>query len=459
LAIFSFLFLLSEKSIPRTTTKDLHKKKDKKLATIMTVTTATTAAIPTMASSAEANAATATASGSSLLSSSTNHHQYCIDFSHVEAAAARIQGLVHRTPVLTCASINRLAGPPNRHVFFKVEALQRTGSFKFRGAVNAIQSVLQQQQQQQQQQQEQQQVQQEGNDDDDDSNLYTNRNKPLLHVVTHSSGNHAQALALAAKLSSTPECPVSATIVMPHNTPLVKKAAVQDFGAKIVLVANTNEARENEAERIRIATKATFVHPSEDARVIAGQGTVCLELVQQLQEQEPTPFNEESTKLDLVIIPVGGGGLAAGNIITLRHLYGHRDDVKIVLAEPSVLDDAKRSFDGKTLLQHAPDNTLDSVADGLKTTLGPNTWPIVRDLCDDIFTVSEREILQATKLIWERLKICIEPSAGVGVAVLLYNTEFQQAYPAERYKNVGIVLCGGNVDVLLIAEKMKAMGL
>jgi serine racemase len=180
-----------------------------------------------------------------------------------------------------------------------------------------------------------------------------------------------------------------------------------------------------------------------------------LELVQQLQQEEqqaPSPV-----VLNVVIIPVGGGGLAAGNIISLRALYGN--SVKIVLAEPRVLDDAKRSFDSRTLLTHASDNTLDSVADGLKTTLGPNTWPIVRDWVDDIFTVSERDILAATKLIWERLKICIEPSAGVGVAVLQSSTEFQQTYPADQYPNVGIILCGGNVDVVQIAEQMKAMGL
>jgi serine racemase len=422
-----------------------------------------------MATTTEAAASTDTSPPSPSPSPSpTAVAYYCIDFAHVEAAAKRIQGFAHRTPVLTCASINKLA--QNRNVFFKVEALQRTGSFKFRGAVNAIQCVLQQEQEQEQEQE------QQGDNDNNDNNdkKKKKKKKKPLHVVTHSSGNHAQALARAAQMASTAERPVSATIVMPRNTPLVKKTAVQDFGAKIVMVANTNEARESEAERIVRAdeTNATFVHPSEDPRVIAGQGTVCLELVQQLRGemiQESSCSNNNiptttttttpalSLSLDVVIIPVGGGGLAAGNIIALRHLYGNA--VQIVLAEPSVLDDAKRSFDAKVLLQHAPDNTLDSVADGLKTTLGPNTWPIVRDMADHVFIVSEREILQATKLIWERLKICIEPSAGVGVAVLLYSTAFQQSYPADQYRNVGIVLCGGNVDVLLIAEKMKAMGL
>jgi len=130
-----------------------------------------------------------------------------------------------------------------------------------------------------------------------------------------------------------------------------------------------------------------------------------------------------------------------------------------VLAEPSVLDDAKRSFQGRTLLKHSPDNTLDSVADGLKTTLGPNTWPIIRDLVDDIFSVTEEEILRATKLVWERLKVCIEPSAGVGVAVAM-GQEFNTKYTTESgIRNVGIVLCGGNVDIIQIATKMEKMGL
>jgi serine racemase len=162
-------------------------------------------------------------------------------------------------------------------------------------------------------------------------------------------------------------------------------------------------------------------------------------------------------KLDVVIIPVGGGGLAAGNAIALRGLLGR--DVQIVLAEPDTMDDAKRSFDSQTLCGHAPENPLDSVADGLKTTLGPNTFPIIRDLVDCVLTVSEREILSATKLIWERLKIAIEPSAGVGVAVVLSSFEFQEKYPVKDYPNVAIVLCGGNVDVIQIAHKMQEYGL
>eukprot|EP00539_Tryblionella_compressa_P013552 CAMPEP_0178825752 /NCGR_PEP_ID=MMETSP0746-20121128/6392_1 /TAXON_ID=913974 /ORGANISM="Nitzschia punctata, Strain CCMP561" /LENGTH=251 /DNA_ID=CAMNT_0020487543 /DNA_START=48 /DNA_END=803 /DNA_ORIENTATION=+ len=251
-------------------------------------------------------------------------------------------------------------------------------------------------------------------------------------------------------MASTAVTTVNATIVMPNNAPLVKKAAVQDFGAEIVMVENTNEAREEEADRIVETTGAKFVHPSEDPRVIAGQGTVCLEFVEQVREIA-------GKDLDAVIIPVGGDGLASGNIICLRGLLG--DKVKIILAEPSELDDAKRSFTEGKLLKHSPDNQLNSVADGLKTTLGPNTWPVVRDLVDDIFTVSEEEILRATKLVWERLKVAIEPSAGVGVAVAR-NTEFNQKYTRDKgIENVGIILCGGNVDIIKIASMMKGIGL
>ena len=269
---------------------------------------------------------------------------YCISFSDVESAARRIEGLVHRTPVLTSSSIDRLAtvgGGGNedqhtngqRHFFFKVEALQRTGSFKFRGAMNAILSLKEEK---------------KGSD---------GGKEEMIHVVSHSSGNHAQALALAARISAA-----KATIVMPFNAPMVKKNAVADFGGKIVLVDNTSEARESKAETIRQSTGATFVHSSEDPKVIAGQGTVCLEFVKQMTES----YN--GAKLDVVIIPVGGGGLASGNCVSLRALLSA--SVKIVLAEPNQLDHASRSFAAGQLLKHAPDNKLESVADGLKMTLG-----------------------------------------------------------------------------------------
>ena len=412
---------------------------------------------------------------------------YCIALSDVESAAERIVGLASRTPVLTstsidllCSSVGRSADEssssnplavaptspakgqqqkqPQRSIFFKVEALQRTGSFKFRGALNATlalrERVLKQ----------------------EAATAAAEGAAPEckdINVVTHSSGNHAQAVALAARIASDldnqEKKKVNATICMPRNAPTVKRNAVAGFGGEIIMVDNTNEAREEMADRIVEEREAHFIHPSEDPKVIAGQGTAALEMVEQVQyilrERASIKGNASSTTpppsfdkpLDAVIIPVGGGGLASGNTIALRGLFG--DKVKIILAEPKELDDAKRSREAGKLLGHHEDNRLNSVADGLKTTLGPNTWPIVRDLVDDIITVSEEDILRATKLIWERLKVCIEPSAGVGAGVAL-SDEFAQKYRIEDgIVNVGVILCGGNVDIIQTCKLMEQMGL
>ena len=231
------------------------------------------------------NATTMTPTPSAAIITS-DEASYCISFENVLEAAERINGVAHRTPVLTSASFNFCDG---RRLFFKVEAMQRTGSFKFRGALNAIKAQV------------------------------SDTNEPSLTVVTHSSGNHAAAVALAASLSSTEKTTVSATIVMPNNAPAIKVAGVKGFGGTIVAVENTPEAREVAADEILNKTGGTFVHPSEDPRVIAGQGTVSLELVAQVKEL--------GYDVDAVIIPVGGGGLASGNTIALRGLLG--DKVKV----------------------------------------------------------------------------------------------------------------------------------
>jgi serine racemase len=400
---------------------------------------------------------------------------YCIDLSDVESAAERITGLASRTPVLTSTSLDLLCSrspgsaddpaaadessskPQHRSVFFKVEALQRTGSFKFRGALNATLALR-----------ERVRKQTEAAVADGASSCDCED----INVVTHSSGNHAQAVALAARIASSIDNQgssgprVNATICMPRNCPTVKRNAVAGFGGEIIMVDNTNEAREEMADRIVEERNAHFIHPSEDPKVIAGQGTASLEMVEQVRgvlrqrastEAAAPPFHSFDKPLDVVIIPVGGGGLASGNTIALRGLFG--DNIKIVLAEPKELDDAKRSREAGKLLGHHEDNKLNSVADGLKTTLGPNTWPIVRDLVDDIITVSEEDILRATKLIWERLKVCIEPSAGVGVAVAM-SEEFAEKYRVELgIVNVGVILCGGNVDIIETCKLMDQMGL
>lgn len=197
----------------------------------------------------------------------TKDNKHCITFDDVQSAARRIKGIAHITPVLTSQSLNNKSG---RNLYFKVEALQKTGSFKFRGALNAVKSIVEE-----------------------------SSGKNKIHVVTHSSGNHAQALALAAREASTRDGSISihATIVMPNSTPSVKKAAVEAYGGFPVMTESTNEARERECDRILKETQAYFVHPSEDPRVIAGQGTTCLELIQQIEELGVSP-------LEAVIIPV-----------------------------------------------------------------------------------------------------------------------------------------------------------
>jgi len=226
---------------------------------------------------------------------------YCISYNDVLKASERIQGVAHKTPVLTSASFDS----NGRRLFFKTEAMQRTGSFKFRGALNAIKTEV------------------------------ANTSSPSLTVVTHSSGNHAAAVALAATLSSTKTTQVSATIVMPNNAPIIKKAGVEGFGGNIVSVENTPEAREEAADEIMSKSGGVFVHPSEDPRVIAGQGTVSVELVAQVKEMGHT--------VDAVIIPVGGGGLASGNTIALRGMLGDKVKVRCyeclrILAREGILD-------------------------------------------------------------------------------------------------------------------------
>lgn len=334
---------------------------------------------------------------------------YCIDSSDIEAAYERIKGMVNRTPVLTSRILDDMSGRTG--VFFKTEAYQKTGSFKFRGATNAVMSLPEA--------------------------------VAAAGVCTHSSGNHAQALAFAAKAAGIP-----ANIVMPTTAPLPKQNAVRGYGANVVMCSPA--AREPTCSKVASDTGGTIVHPSEDPRVIAGQGTVSLEWLQQMQDEYG------GKDLNIVIIPVGGGGLAGGNAVMLRAALGK--NVVIVLAEPAAADDAARSFASKEHCGHVGNIPPTTVADGLKTTLGPNTWPLVRDLVDDVMTVDDRTILECTHLIWTRMKVMIEPSAGVGVGVLL-SDQFRDKYPASKYPNVGVVLCGGNVDVLQTAQLMQEHGI
>ena len=310
---------------------------------------------------------------------------YATDLKAIRAAAERIAGLAHRTPVATCATIDRLAG---RQVFFKCEHLQKVGAFKFRGACNAV--------------------------------IKLSDEAAAQGVVTHSSGNHAQAVALAARMRG-----IAAHIVMPSDALAVKRRAVEGYGGRVIECEPTLEARDTTAEAVIAKTGATFIHPYNHPDIIAGQGTSALELLDQVPQ------------LDAIVAPVGGGGLISGICIAAKGIDPH---IRIFAAEPLGADDAARSkAAGKLIPQTGPD----TIADGLLTSMGELTWPIIRDYVERVVTVSEEEIVAAMRLAWERAKLLIEPSAAVAVAAVLSDT-FRAIEGIDR---VGVVLSGGNVDL------------
>ena len=305
------------------------------------------------------------------------------NFDDVIAAHEKIRPLIHKTPVLKSDSINQIA---NCSIFFKCENLQKVGAFKFRGASNAIMSIPHEQ---------------------------LNNG-----VATHSSGNHAQALALAAKSKGVP-----AHIVMPYNSPKVKINAVDGYGANIYFCEPNLKARETTLADIVSKTGANFVHPYNNPFVIAGQATAAKELIEEVQ------------LLDFVIAPVGGGGLLSGTSISTKALL---PDANVIGAEPLGADDAFHSFYSDSIV---PSVNPTTICDGLLTSLGDLTYLIIKEKVNEIITVSDEQIVGAMKLIWERMKIIVEPSAAVTLAVVLNNTEkFSK-------KRIGIILSGGNVDL------------
>lgn len=307
------------------------------------------------------------------------------DLEAVRAAANRIAGFVHRTPVMTSETVDRLAGRP---VFFKCENLQKAGAFKYRGATHAIRRLSDEQ--------------------------------ARRGVVTHSSGNHAQALARAARVRGIP-----AYIVMPRTAPAVKRAAVAGYGGQITECEPTQAAREEAAARLVAETGAVLIPPFDHPDVIAGQGTAALELL------------EEVPDLDALVAPVGGGGLLTGCCIAAQ---GVRPGIRVFGAEPLGADDAARSkAAGHWLPQTAPN----TIADGLLTSLGQLTWPVIRDRVEAVLTVSDDEIRAAMRLIWERVKLVVEPSGAVGLAAVLSDA-FRRLSGIHR---VGVILSGGNVDL------------
>lgn len=295
----------------------------------------------------------------------------------------RIQPYIHRTPVLKSRLLNEISGA---ELWFKCENFQRMGAFKMRGAANAIMSLSDEQ-----------------------------RSKG---VVTHSSGNFAQALSLAAKSLDVP-----AYIVMPETAPEVKKAAVRSYGGRITECPSTLKDREETAARIEKETGATFVHPSNDLDVILGQGTAAMELI------------EDHPDLDYVITPVGGGGLIAGSALAVRY-FGR--NCKCIGAEPMEADDAWRSMQSGKI---ETNETANTIADGLKTNLGDINFPIITENVEKIVRVTEDEIRSALRLIWERMKIIVEPSSAVALAAVIREKE------NFKNKKVGIIISGGNVDL------------
>ena len=310
---------------------------------------------------------------------------YATDIDAVRAAAQRLRGVAHRTPVATCATLDRLA---ERCLFFKCEHLQRVGAFKFRGAWNAIAQLP--------------------------------AEIAARGVVTHSSGNHAQAVALAAKLRG-----IAAHIVMPSTASAVKRRAVEEYGGRVITCAPMLEARESMAAAVLAETGGTLIPPYDHPDVIAGQGTAALELLDQVAH------------LDAIVVPVGGGGLLSGTCITAKAV---NRSIRLFAAEPAGADDTARSMAAGTLI---PQTAPHTIADGLLTSLGELTWPIIRDQVERVVTVTDEQIIAAMRLAWERAKLLIEPSSAVALAAVL-SDEFRRLHGMER---VGVMLTGGNVDL------------
>lgn len=305
----------------------------------------------------------------------------------VQDARERVRSYVHNTPVITSRLIDELSGA---EIYFKCENFQKMGAFKMRGAVNAI--------------------------------LQLDTEERKKGVVTHSSGNFAQALSLASK-----NLDVKAHIVMPSNATLVKKNAVEGYDGIITESKPTLKAREEEANRIVNTTGGTFLHPSNNTNVILGQGTAAME------------FLEEVPDLAFIFTPVGGGGLIAGTAMA-AHYFG--DNCQTIGGEPMQADDAYRSMLSGTI--ETNDSAI-TIADGLRTNLGDKNFPIIKKYVSEIIRVEEHEIIAAMKLLWERLKIVVEPSSAVPFAALLKEKN------RFRGKKIGIIISGGNVDLSTLA--------
>ncbi len=303
--------------------------------------------------------------------------------SSIEQAHNRIRNFIHRTPVLSSQRINKNL---DAEILFKCENFQKTGAFKIRGALNAA--------------------------------MLIDKDQLKYGLCTHSSGNHAQAIAMAAQLLNT-----KAYIVMPNTASKVKVAAVKQYGGEVVMSEPNQEAKEEHIRQIQKRTSANFIHPYNDVNIIAGQGTAAKELI------------EDYPDLDIIMTPVGGGGLLSGTSLTASNLS---PQTKVIAGEPENANDAFQSFYKKEFI---PVNNPNTIADGLLTSLGTLTFPIILDHVDKIVTANESSIIDAMRLIWERMKIIVEPSSAVPLATILEH-KFEH-----QNKKIGIIVSGGNINL------------
>ncbi|KAF6144271.1 hypothetical protein GIB67_024498 [Kingdonia uniflora] len=313
---------------------------------------------------------------------------YAANISSIKEAQVRISSLIHKTPILTSEYLNSLS---RRKLFFKCECFQKGGAFKFRGACNAIFSL--------------------GDD------------QAAKGIVTHSSGNHAAAVSLAAKLRGIP-----AYIVIPKNAPKCKVENVRRYGGQVIWSEATMQSRELVATKVLEETGAVLVHPYNDGRIISGQGTISLELLEQIPQ------------IDTIIVPISGGGLISGVALAAKSI---NPNIWILAAEPKGADDAAKSKAAGRIITLPETNTI---ADGLRASLSDLTWPVVRDLVDGVITVEDTEIAQAMRMCYEILKVAVEPSGAIGLAAVLSDT-FQENPAWKDCTNIAIILSGGNVDL------------
>lgn len=348
-----------------------------------------------------------------------------ISLAEIEAAANRIIGHAVVTPVLKCSALDEKAG---LEVYFKCEVFQKTGSFKFRGDFNAISCLV--------------------SSTAEDTAAAENPSVPS--VVTHSSGNHAAAIALAAKMHN-----ILAHVVVPSNTPRIKQEAVESYGGNLILCEPTIEAREAGCAAVQAEhIGAAFIPPYNHPWVICGQGTIGLEFLQQMASLELSSpatkdaaaaaanYHNNFSQLDAIIVPVSGGGMISGIAVAVKSL---NPSIKIIAAEPCGKNNAADVAKCKAAGELMPCVKPDTICDGLQARLGSITWPIVRDLVDEVVVVSEEQVVEAMQLSYERMKVVVEPSGAAGLAAALQLKQQKPEFAAD-VKKVGVVLCGGNVD-------------